>query len=269
MIDCKLLVLDLDGTLTNAHKEITPRTLQALQRAQRHGVRIVLASGRPTYGIAPLAEQLQLQANDGYVLAFNGGLLIHWSTQQVLFNQTLPAEQLPYIYKQAQLAGMDLLAYQTDFILTEQPESQYVAMASYINKMPIRGTNDFLRDVHLPVNKLLILGDEVPLHTLEERMKVQVGDALGIYRSQPTFLEVVPAGIDKAETLHRLVQQLDIDRELVVAMGDGWNDISMLQFAGHGVAMANAVDEVKAITKYTTLSNEEDGVAYFLEKYVL
>lgn len=95
--DYRLLVLDLDGTLTNSKKEISPRNLRTLLRLQQSGVRLVLASGRPTYGIVPLAEQLQMKENNGYILSYNGGEIIDWSTGELLYKNLLPDDVLPIL----------------------------------------------------------------------------------------------------------------------------------------------------------------------------
>lgn len=88
--DYRLLVLDLDGTLTNSKKEISPRNLRTLLRLQQSGVRLVLASGRPTYGIVPLAEQLQMKEHNGYILSYNGGEIINWNTGELLYKTCFP-----------------------------------------------------------------------------------------------------------------------------------------------------------------------------------
>ena len=97
----KMIVLDLDGTLTNNKKVITPKTKNALIRAQEQGIRLVLASGRPTYGIAPLAQELQLKQYHGYILAFNGAKIIDCASGNTLFEQTLPLELVPTLYEKA------------------------------------------------------------------------------------------------------------------------------------------------------------------------
>ena len=102
----KMIVLDLDGTLTNSEKKITPRTLEALMAAQKKGCRIVLASGRPTYGIVPLAEQLHLADYGGFIMAFNGGKIIECESGKTLFEQKLDDNLVPLIYEQTMKAGL-------------------------------------------------------------------------------------------------------------------------------------------------------------------
>ena len=99
--DYRLLVLDLDGTLTNSKKEISPRILRTLLHLQQNGVRLVLASGRPTYGIAPLAEQLKMKEYGGYILSYNGGEIIDWRNNELLYKNLLPDDVLPLLYQTA------------------------------------------------------------------------------------------------------------------------------------------------------------------------
>ena len=100
------------------------------------------------------------------------------------------------------------------------------------------------------------------------QMQKEFGDVLNIFRSEPFFMELTPPGIDKAKSLGRLLDITGIKREEFIACGDGFNDVSMIEFAGLGVAMANAQDAVKAVADEITLSNDEDGVALIVEKYM-
>ena len=107
----KLLVLDLDGTLTNSKKEITPFTRETLLQAQEKGLHLVLASGRPTYGIVPLAEELNIKQYGGFILSFNGGKVIDLMTDKVLFEQALPPDIVPVLYNRSKEAGLAILSY--------------------------------------------------------------------------------------------------------------------------------------------------------------
>ena len=119
----KLLVLDLDGTLTNTKKEITPRNREILIQAQQQGTRLVLASGRPTYGIVPLANQLQMNQFEGYILSYNGGEIIDWKTHEILYSNVLPDTAIPQLYECAKRNGLAILTYDKEYIITENPTS--------------------------------------------------------------------------------------------------------------------------------------------------
>lgn len=263
----KLLVLDLDGTLTNSKKQITPFTLATLMEAQEQGLRIVLASGRPTYGIIPLAKQLEMHRFGGFILSFNGGKIINQATNEVLYEQTLESDIIPILYKRAWDAGLTILSYNGKYILTENAEDKYVKYESFLTKMKVKETDDFLRNLHLPADKCMIVGEPEDLVPLEEKLRQEVGQQINVYRSEAFYLELVPKGIDKAASLARLLEKLAISPDEIVAVGDGYNDVSMIRYAGLGVAMANAQEPVKASANYVTpQTNDEDGVAWLVKK---
>ncbi|MCI6642792.1 MAG: Cof-type HAD-IIB family hydrolase [Bacteroidales bacterium] len=266
MQNYKMIVLDLDGTLTNSKKEITPRTKAALMRIQAEGVKVVLASGRPTGGIMPLAEELRLAEYGGYILAFNGGKIVDCATGGVVYEQQLEETIVPYLHAVAKEAGLSILTYQDATIVATNKADEYVQLEGFINKMPVEQYDDFLNQIVYPLNKCLIVGNPTPLYDLEQRIIAEQGERLSAYRSADFFLECVPLGVDKAQSIDRLIGTLGIDRSEVVACGDGHNDLSMIEYAGLGVAMDNAVEAVKAVADDVTLSNEEDGVAHLIER---
>ena len=265
----KLLVLDLDGTLTNSQKKITRKTKDALFKAQENGIKIVLASGRPTYGIVPLADELNLEASGGYILSYNGGEIIDWKTKELLHAKLLDPQVLPYLYECANKNDLAIITYQDEFIITESPDDIYVHKEAFLNKMKIKGVDNFLSYVNYPIAKCIITGDGNQLIALEKEMNDHLKGSMGVYRSEPFFLELVPNGIDKAQSLNILLNKLGMCRNEMIACGDGFNDLSMIQFAGLGVAMANAQLAVKEQADFITLSNEEDGVAHVVERFLL
>ena len=254
----KLIVLDLDGTLTNSKKVITPRNREILIRVQEQGVRLVLASGRPTYGIVPLANELRMNEFGGFILSYNGGEIINWETQEMLYENVLPNDVVPVLYECARSHQLSILTYDGAEIVTENSQDPYVQKEAFLNKMAVRETNDFLTDITLPVAKCLIVGDADKLIPLEAELCL---------RSEPYFLELVPQGIDKALSLAVLLKEIGVERKEMIAIGDGYNDLSMIKFAGLGIAMGNAQEPVKKAADYITLSNEEDGVAEALEHF--
>ena len=265
----KAIVLDLDGTLTNNKKEITPKTREALLSAQRNGMCVILASGRPTYGIRPLADELQIGQQGGYVMAYNGGCVTQWDSKAIIFNQTLNADLVPILYRAAKEDSRDfeILTYQGEGIAATDISNEYVRHEAFINKMPLTQYDDFVHQVQHPINKCLIVGAPTPLALLERHLAQTLQGQCSVYRSADFFLECVPLGIDKAASLARLLPTLGLTREEIIAVGDGHNDISMIEYAGLGVAMANAADATKAKADYITRSNEEDGVAHVLQKF--
>lgn len=263
----RVIALDLDGTLTNHDKVVTSRTRQALLQAQEEGAIIVLASGRPTYGITPVAECLELDKRGGYILSYNGGNIVNAQTGEKLFSQFLPDTVIPVLYQYAKEHQHALLGYAGNEIITEMPEDQYVKEESRINKMNIRKVDNLTEALEPHPTKLLMTGDPSDMLKAEQELVGILGEQMDIFRSAPFFLELVPKGIDKAQSLLRLLSKINLTSADMIAFGDGYNDLSMLKLAGMGVAMANAAPEVRAEADYVTLSNEEDGVAAALKHF--
>ena len=131
-IPYRAIALDLDGTLTNHEKVVTPKTREALLKAASDGAVIILASGRPTYGIEPVAECLELQKRGGYILSYNGGNIVNAQTGEKLFTQFLPDEVIPVLYKYAREKNHALLGYVGNEIITEMPDDQYAVSYTHL-----------------------------------------------------------------------------------------------------------------------------------------
>lgn len=264
----KMLVLDIDGTLTNSQKQISPRTLEAVLRVQRQGHIVVVASGRPTPGMRSVAEQLRLSEFGGYLLSYNGARIANMKTGEVVCHLQLPQEYLPKLYDFAAKNGIGLVTYEDDSIVTGLPCDQYTELESRINSIPVHCVENFVEYVDFPVTKCLFTAPTDRAPALERELAAMFVGKLSIYRSEPFFIEAMPLHVDKARSLERLLEHLHMDVSDVIACGDGFNDLSMIRFAGIGVAMANAQDVVKKAADYVTLSNDEDGVAHVIEKFM-
>lgn len=265
----KLLVLDLDGTLVNSKKQLTENTINTLLEVQEKGLRIALASGRPTYGIVPIAEALQLERFGGYILAFNGGMITNWQTKEIIHESTLPAEIVPYLYECSEKNNFAIVTYKDEFVMTEKPEDEYVLKEAILNVMKTKKVDNFIQAIDFPIVKCLIVGEQTRLAILEKSMQEALEGKIEVYRSEPYFLELVPRGIDKARSLDILSNKTGIKQEEMIACGDGFNDKSMIEWAGMGIAMANAQEPVKDAADFIAPSNDEDGVAFIVRKFIL
>lgn len=266
-IKYRAIALDLDGTLTNHNKEVTPLTHDTLLKAQADGAHIILASGRPTYGIKPVAESLELEKNGGFILSYNGGKIIDCKTKEEIYSKFLPDNVIPTIHKYAIEKGHALLGYKGGEILTETPDDKFVREESRINKMDIRKVDNLLDCLPPHPTKLLMTGEPDTMAEAEKELSGILGEQMDVFRSAPFFIELVPKGIDKAQSLLRLLDRLGLKPKDMMAFGDGYNDISMIRLAGMGVAMENAAPEVKEAADIVTLSNEDDGVAEAIKRF--
>ena len=165
--------------------------------------------------------------------------------------------------------GLNILVHQKGGMITTDDSNPEVQLEGRINHSTIIHQPDFWTRTDNVVNKCLIVGEREKVAALEAKLRATMSHRMDVYCSMPEFLECVPKGIDKGDSLSQLAQHLHIAREAVMACGDGENDLSMIRYAGLGIAMANAVDSVKAAADFVTLSNDEDGVAYVVERFVL
>lgn len=265
----QILVLDLDGTLTNSNKEITPPTMEALIEIQKMGKKVVLASGRPINGVAPLAEKLHLHEYGGYTLSFNGARITNCSSGALIYNKTLPLDITQDVFEIARsFENLDIVTYDDKTIVSGIKPNYYDELESKINAMEIRSVENFIEYVTVPVNKFLITGEPKIVLEAEEALKKKFHSYLNIYKSEPYFLEVMPQNIDKAYSLQKLLSSLGLTADEMICCGDGFNDLSMIQYAGLGVAMENAQDLIKDHADFITKSNDEDGVLHVINTFL-
>jgi hypothetical protein len=264
----EIIALDIDGTLTNSQKEITKPTLDALIDLQKRGKKVILASGRPTAGLTALAEQLRLQEHGGYLLAYNGAKIINYQTKESIVNQTISPEFIPKLHAFAVEHHVGIITYEPAGVICGNGVDSYIEWEAKINGIPYRAIDNFVEYVDFPVNKCLMTGEDSYMAQMEQKLSQLYGDSLSIYRSEAFFLEIMPQNVDKAQSLSQLLDHLHLTKAQLIACGDGYNDCSMIRYAGLGVAMANAKDEVKECADIVTRSNDEDGVLAVIEQYM-
>ena len=241
--------------------------MHSLMQAQRHGVRLCLASGRPPYGMRPLAEQLRLSEYGGLLICYNGAHVEECATGRVLVEQKLDGTVLPELQEWQRKTGLTLMTYHDSHIYTEQPDNQYVRISCRNNKMEAMKVDNFATDAPQTINKCLMVGPPETVKQWEPALQQAFEGRLNILHSTPYFIECLPPRIDKGLALEALLPLLGLQSEELMACGDSFNDIGMLRYAGIGVAMQNAEEEVKAHADYITSSNNDDGIAAALNHF--
>lgn len=262
-----MVAFDLDGTLTNSEKKLPEANLEAIRRLQDKGVVVVLASGRPSFGMSHLAEQLELKQRGGYILSYNGAKVIDCRTHGLVSETVFPRDVLPRLAELSTQLGGTLVTYDDprDTILAVGT-NEWVEHESWLNnQMNLEVVSDIDAVAPADLPKCMVTAHPDEAAQIAEALQAEFPQ-LDICRSAPFFIEVVGRGIDKAAKLAELAESLGIEQKEVVAFGDGYNDMGMLRYAGIGVAMANAFDEVKAVADFVTTSNDECGVAYAIDK---
>ncbi len=264
----KALVLDIDGTLTNSDKEITENTKRGILETMKRGHRVILASGRPTQGMRRYATELELALYNGYLLSFNGARIENCKTGEIIYQQILPMGSVEKIYEFAKKVDCGLITYLGEDIIALTRIDEYIEFESKITGMKIT-TGDCESLENQKLNKMLISAPPEKAKEYEKILLQLYGDILSIYRSEPFYIEIMPKNVDKASALDILLKSIGLTKDAAICCGDGFNDKTMIEYAGLGVAMGNAQSVIKGIADYVTKSNDEDGVAHVIEQFIL
>lgn len=268
-MDYKLIAMDIDGTLLNSAKQITPHTRYALLEAQQQGKRLILASGRHPVGVYPIASDLLLDKYGGFIMSFGGGKIIDCTTGQTVVTRLFPKEYLADIVSVLKESNITVMVHDETKIFADNKVNDYTNVEKDIVKMDMTVVDDFVGAVKFDINKILLAGEPYELDKYQEILSRRYDGLLDVYKSAPYFLELMPFGVSKGSMLPLLLKKLGVDREELIAFGDNYNDLTMIGYAGLGVAMENAEEEVKKIANYVCESNDNDGIANTLSKFVL
>ncbi|MDG5787243.1 Cof-type HAD-IIB family hydrolase [Evansella sp. AB-P1] len=264
----KMIILDMDDTLLLNDHTIGSHTKKALLDAQELGVKVVLASGRPTPGIREYVKELRLGEYGSYILAFNGAKIFNCKTNDELYSSHLPPETVHKLQELSKRENVNLHTFVKDTIVTEK-NNKYTAIESKLTGIPIKEVKSIVEAVQEPVVKVLMSEEPEKLMKVEKKLKEELAGLLTIFRSKPYFLEFMEEGVTKGASLQILIDKLDISKEEIIAVGDSYNDLEMIELAGLGVAMGNAPDDIKEKADYVTDTNINEGVATVVEEFIL
>lgn len=264
----KMLVVDIDGTLVNDEKEITKKTLEKLHMMIDEGHYVVIATGRPTKGVKKIAKKLNFDNKGGYVVSFNGARVVDWKSEEVLYEKSLENKFIPEILEKVREYDLGFVTYDKDHIIAGTDVDEYMSLESKITDISVKEPDDFFEYVNFDVSKCIITCDPKIAGEFESKFQEMSRGRYEVYRSADFFIDVVAKGVDKYSAVEELAKKLGVDHRDVICCGDSYNDISMIEGAGIGVAMGNAVDEAKSVADYVTLSNNDDGIAKVIDKFV-
>jgi Cof subfamily protein (haloacid dehalogenase superfamily) len=261
--DVRLIALDLDGTLLNPSNQISDEDAAAVREAVAAGVRVVLATARWHGAAARTAQRLGL---DGYVISHNGALVRSCDATEELLHLRIEEGLTRRLAEH--IDGLDGDAYLTIAERTFVRSPRFAAAARLPADMEL--TDRLARSVTGPATAILLFGKEAVRNTIERfRDEATLNLAEGFSESFPDYLNIVDAGADKGRALLHLCEELSIEIECVMAVGDAAPDVPMLEAAGIGVAMGNAPQTVKAAANLIAPSNSDAGVAWAIRNHVL
>lgn len=269
----QILFTDLDGTLLNDQKEITPGNRRAMDAALARGKRIVVTSGRPLVSSLEQARRLELAGPGCFVIAYNGAVIYDCTSGEVVSRRPLAEEDLYAVFDEGRRCGAYMQTYDQEEVVIEAYCNPAVAQwySSQIG-MTFRTVDDIRRDLtEVPVKALVVDRENTGiLEEMERWIRAHLTGRVDCFRSSPHFLEMVTAGVSKGWAVEELCRRLNIPVAASVAAGDEANDISMLRAAGVGAAMCNGIPAAREAADYVTRQdNNHDGVAEIIERFLL
>jgi Cof subfamily protein (haloacid dehalogenase superfamily) len=263
----KMLVLDMDDTLLTDDHKISELNKKVLLEAQAKGVYVVLASGRPTSAMTAYAKELELDLNDSYIISFNGAIISTVKDDLVLFEQKLTVEQIHELYDYSVKMNTHIITYLDNEIISET-DSEYIEIEKEITGLAHLKVPSFKDAVSKPAVKCILLAEPSYLKELEDDLKLAMPH-LSIAMSKPFFLEAAQYGIDKAASIKILAEKLNIHQSEIIAVGNAGNDLTMIEYAGLGVWVDNVTPELRDRANVIVASNNNDGVAEVVQRYIL
>jgi len=263
----KMLVLDLDDTLLRDDYTISTRNKDLLFVAQNLGVKVVLASGRPTSAMYQFSEELKLAHFDSYMISFNGAVVSSMKNNDVIFETSLTKEEIHSLHDFSIENNVHIITYSDKGVVSET-NSPYIDVELKLTGIPHHKVPSFKSEVTTSAIKCILLDQPDNLKQVETKLKAERPD-LSVALSKPFFLEVMPHGIDKAKSIEFLANKLGIKQCEVIAVGNAGNDLTMVQYAGLGIWVDNVTPGLRHEADYIVASNMNDGVAEVVELFIL
>ncbi|RKD69503.1 hypothetical protein ATL39_2922 [Sinobaca qinghaiensis] len=266
----KLIAIDMDGTLLNDQHEITPEVRETLLEARSKGSHIVLCTGRPIGGVHRYLDELGLTDEGDYVIAYNGALVQDTHTGRVVNELSLTHENLEELYEVSRELDTPMHYFDSEQVYTPNKDiSRYTILEAHLTQLPLsyRKVEEMPKGTLFP--KVMFIHDPEKLSEVIAAVPDSLKQKYTMVQSAPYFFEILHPQASKGSAVQQLAESLDITREQVMCIGDNGNDLSMIQYAGCGVAMENAIPVIKQHADYETLSNNAHGVADAIQKLVL
>lgn len=257
--------MDLDGTLLNSEHTISARTEATLKRAIQQGVHVVIATGRPRYTSEAFIERLGLTTPG----VFLQGLTVYDGHGNLLHEDLMDPDVARIVAGFSDRTGYSTLVYNSERILTRKRDSLTAIMQQYHEHAPDEiGPLSALPGT-MPISKFVFIAQPERIGAIREEIAPYVNGSASLLQSTPWLLEALPPGASKGRGLRWMLDYMGIPPEQVMTIGDGENDVEMIELAGIGVAVGNATEHLKSVANVVVGTNDEDGVAEAVERFVL
>lgn len=261
----KLIAADMDGTLLNSEGKISHKTCDAIKKAVDTGVVFTVSSGRPIQGILKYGEFLPLKFPE---ITYNGAMIVNPNNREILFHKPLEKDDALKILKLGEERSVTICLWCENRLFVNRIDER-------VNKYKrLSGVESILIDskealAEKGVTKILWYDEAEKIEIFQEALQNESFNEVTFCTSKPEFLEFFNSGVSKAAAMEFLGKLYGINREEMIAIGDGDNDLAMIEYAGLGISMENGSEKVKKAAGYITASNDQNGVALAIEKFIL
>lgn len=262
----KLIALDMDGTLLNSEKLVPAKNEAYIQKAMAKGVYITIATGRMPASASYFAKQLGLNCP---AISCNGGVIKSLDGKQTIFEAHFKPEVILELIETCYAHNWYIRWYIGDTIYVREYDPKMFPAYITTKGLQIKPVGDDYKNYIHDVTQLVICKQGYEIQPVYDYVEKTFGDKIGLQQNTGRTMDVTPPGIHKAIGLAKLAEYLKINQNEIMAIGDGDNDLTMVKYAGTGVAMGNAIDELKENAQFITKNCDDSGVAYAIEKFVL
>lgn len=261
----RLMAVDIDGTLLDNSGNLTDNTKKTIRCAVERGLIFTIATGRPIQGVEYLNKMLEL---DVPFITYNGAMVVMGKSKKIIYEQKLSSEDARSIIALGEKYGVTVMVWKNNGLCVRKLDDrvhQYKKISG-VEPVVIEAMDELVEG---GVTKVLWYDEEKKIGEYQQQMGSLLRDSINYHTSRPYFLEFVDRYASKAIAMQKLGEHFGISQSEMIAVGDGYNDLSMIEYAGLGVAMENAPDAIKEKADFVTLSNDKDGIAHVIHQFVL
>ncbi|MBI9011733.1 MAG: HAD family phosphatase [Clostridiales bacterium] len=260
----KLLALDIDGTLLDSEGHVSESTLEAIKRVQNKGVLVTISTGRPIQGVYKYIKMLDLKAP---IITYNGAMIIDSEKDKVIYEQKLDRKDAKQIIDLGRVYDTTMVIWSNNKLYVNRLDDHVIAYQTLSGEAPIV-INNYEEVYNQGITKIIWINEPDKLIQYQDEIKSVANESVTYCTSKPHYLEFFDHKVSKAKALAFIGRHCNIKKEEMMAIGDGNNDIEMIEYVGMGVAMGNATPLVKSVANYITSSNNNDGIFKALEKLI-
>lgn len=262
----KLIAIDVDGTLLNSKHELSQENKNWIKIATQKGAILSLASGRPINGLFDVFKQLEIEPEKHYLMGFNGAVIARAIDHTIFFERTIELELTKSILKHLEQFPVTPILSRKHELIVSNPDGYHVLGEALMNSMELKVVDNLANYIDFQPNKILVSAEPSVIDYYREAIQTPFNNQVDFVKSAPFYLEIIVKNTNKGSSLEYLANTLNIKQEEVMALGDNYNDLNMIEYAGLGVAMGQADVFIKQHAQFISLTNDENGVAHALKQ---